>query len=390
MSGGPIWSGVISSAIVSSPRVLILTASVGEGHDAPTRTLSAQLRRECPDVEILAEDALAVMGRTVRVFSERAPRIMFFRGEWLWDLGYAITARFGPTRRMSQALLVRLAKDGLLGLVTTHQPDVVVSLFPQSTEVLGRLRRRGRLRTPLVAGITDLAGLWYWATPGADVHLVTHPESIPEVRALSGPVADVRCVHGFTTPEILEPRRREDARRALSLPVEGKIAIVSGGGWGVGQIAEALDVCLAEPGIDLVACLCGRNDDLRGRLTKRYLGEPRVRVEGFTDQMSDWLAAADVLVHSTGGLTMLEAQMRGCPAISYGWGRGHIRLHNEAFRRFGLVRVADTEAELAAALQDTLSAPRVVSFDFAALPSAASIVLARAGWNRERISRMSH
>ena len=29
--------------------------------------------------------------------------------------------------------------------------------------------------------------------------------------------------------------------------------------------------------------------------------------------MPDWLAAADALVHSTGGLTVLEALMRGCP-----------------------------------------------------------------------------
>ena len=55
--------------------------------------------------------------------------------------------------------------------------------------------------------------------------------------------------------------------------------------------------------------------------------------------MSEWLAAADALVHSTGGLTVLEAYMRGCPTISYGWGRGHIRVNNAAFRRFGIAEV---------------------------------------------------
>ena len=54
--------------------------------------------------------------------------------------------------------------------------------------------------------------------------------------------------------------------------------------------------------------------------------------------MSDWLAAGDALVHSTGGLTVLEAHVRGCPTISYGWGRGHIRANNEAFLRFGYRR----------------------------------------------------
>ena len=95
--------------------------------------------------------------------------------------------------------------------------------------------------------------------------------------------------------------------------------------------------------------------------------------------MPDWLAAADVLVHSTGGLTILEAQMRNCPAISFGWGRGHIRDHNAAFSRFGLARVADSNAELRHALGETLAEPQVKKFDFASLPSAASVVLELAG-----------
>ena len=103
-----------------------------------------------------------------------------------------------------------------------------------------------------------------------------------------------------------------------------------------------------------VVCLCGRNEDAALAAPARFAGETRVRVEGFTEQMTEWLAAADALVHSTGGLTVLEALMRGCPAISYGWGRGHLRLNNEAFRRFGLAQVAGTPAELRVALRRAL------------------------------------
>ncbi len=61
---------------------------------------------------------------------------------------------------------------------------------------------------------------------------------------------------------------------------------------------------------------------------------------GFTDQMSDVLAAADALIHSSAGLTVLEAIIRGCPVISYGFGYGHVRASNEALERFGLAQVA--------------------------------------------------
>ena len=97
-------------------------------------------------------------------------------------------------------------------------------------------------------------------------------------------------------------------------------------------------------------CLCGRNAELREQLEHDFAGDARVRVEPFTDEMPDWLAAADALVHSTGGLTVLEAMMRGCPAISYGWGRGHVRAHNRAFVRFGLAQVATTPGALRSAV----------------------------------------
>jgi UDP-N-acetylglucosamine:LPS N-acetylglucosamine transferase len=100
-----------------------------------------------------------------------------------------------------------------------------------------------------------------------------------------------------------------------------------------------------------------------------------VRLLGFTDQVPDLFAAADALVHSTAGLTVLEAIQRGCPAISYGWGRGHIRANNRAFKRFGLADVATTPAELAAALRRALARRREPDLSFAELPSGGSVLL---------------
>jgi UDP-N-acetylglucosamine:LPS N-acetylglucosamine transferase len=171
----------------------------------------------------------------------------------------------------------------------------------------------------------------------------------------------------------------DEARAALGLPLEGRIVLVSGGGWGVGDVEGAVDEALAVHGVSQVVSLCGHNAELRSRIERRFRTEPRVRVEGFTDEMPEWLAAVDVLVHSTGGLTVLEALMRGCPAISYGWGRGHVRVNNRAFRRYGLARVVSSRSDLGAALRSTLSVPRRIDPRFAALPSAASFVLALAG-----------
>jgi UDP-N-acetylglucosamine:LPS N-acetylglucosamine transferase len=357
-------------------RVLILTASVGEGHDLPARTLASQLRAESPEVEVAIEDGLRAMGRAFVLINERAPSVVFHRFQWLWDAAFLVFVKFRPTRRLTQALVRRVGSGGVLRLVESIRPDVVVSVYPMTTEVLGGLRRRGQLDVPVVAAITDLAMMHYWAAPGIDLHIVTHPESIDEVRAIAGADAMVEAVHGLTRPEFGRPCDRSDARRTLELPADGKVVLVSGGGWGVGDLDGAIDTALADADVELVACLCGRNEVLRTRLAERYAAEPRVRLVGFTDQMSEWLGAADALIHSTGGLTVLEAYVRGCPTISYGWGRGHIRANNDAFRRHGFADVVASQRELARALRGALASRPVPGLAaLAALPSAASLVL---------------
>jgi UDP-N-acetylglucosamine:LPS N-acetylglucosamine transferase len=299
--------------------------------------------------------------------------------QWLWDVGFWLFVRSAPTRALTQGLLTRFGAPGLLRLIGARGPEVIVSVYPNVTEVLGRLRRTGRLSVPVVAAITDLAAMHYWASRGVDVHLVSHRESIEEVRSIIGAAVPVHCVHGLTAAEFRVPRAQDTARRTLGLPASGKIVLVSGGGWGVGDLLGAVEEALVVPTVSCVACLGGRNEALLARLWSHFGGDPRVRVVGFTDLMPEWLAAVDVLVHATGGLTVLEANMRGCPAISYGWGRGHVRVNNDAYRRFGLADVAGSRGELHAAIVRALERGRTPPNGLDGLPSAASIVLATAG-----------
>jgi UDP-N-acetylglucosamine:LPS N-acetylglucosamine transferase len=262
-------------------------------------------------------------------------------------------------------------------LIEAERPDVVVSTYPGVTDVLGRLRRRGRLRVPAVSAITDLAALRYWSHPGIDLHLITHPESAEEVRLIAGET-DVVAVRGLNSPDFLQPLDREEARRRLELPAEPKLVAVSGGGWAVGDLEGAV-VAALDAGAGLVVALCGRQEAVKARLEADFGHDERVQVWGFTDQMGELLAAADALVHSTAGLTVLEAHVRGCPTISYGWGRAHIRANNRAFTRFGLAEVAPDRRTLRDALGRALARRQEPDLTFAELPSAASVVLDRFG-----------
>jgi len=353
--------------------VLIISADIGEGHDLPARAVAREFRDEDPDAQVSVVNGLPAMGPVMTGLLRDNSAFMFRWVPWLFDLQYRLFMNFAPTRWTARRLLTFFGKRGLLRLIRAHDPDVIVSTYPGVTAILGELRRRGALGVPCYSSITDLAGLQYWAHPGIDLHFITHPESTEEVERIAGP-ASVRWAKPPTSPAFLTPRSRAEARKGLGLPVEGTVIGVSGGGWGVGDLIGATQAALEVPDAT-VLCLCGRNDEIRRRVSQRFPGDPRLKVMGFTDRMGDVLAAADVLIHSSAGLTVLEAIIRGCPVISYGFGYGHVNASNHALERFGLAQVARRQRDIAPALERALAGRPAPDESFAKRPSTASLVL---------------
>ncbi|MFL5780478.1 MAG: MGDG synthase family glycosyltransferase [Thermoleophilaceae bacterium] len=355
------------------PRILIVSADIGEGHDAPARVLAAGIREERPGAVVEIVDGLDAMGALIARVVRDGTTILFGRFAFMYDFEYWLIVHFPPARWLAGALMYLVGGRGLLRAIRRFRPDVVVSTYPGTTDVIGRFRLDGYLRVPTVSAITDLAALRYWAHPGVDLHLITHPESTGEVRGIA-PRSRVEWVRGLTSPGCLDEFDKRAARRSFDLPEDGPVVLVSGGGWAVGDLAGAAEVARSVDGTTVV-CMCGRNDTVRSAIEERFARDPRVRAIGFTDRMCDLLAAGDVLVHSTAGLTVLEALMRGTSPISYGWGMAHIRINNRAFAEHGLADVAATLAELDAAIRRALANPRSPDRSAAQRPTAASVVL---------------
>ncbi|MDE3130428.1 MAG: NAD-dependent epimerase/dehydratase family protein, partial [Acidobacteriota bacterium] len=364
-----------SDEVEACPRkVLIISADIGAGHDLPARSIAREFKQEDPDAFVAVVNGLPAMGPVATTVLRENSAFVFRWIPWLFDLQYRLFMDLPPTRWLASKLLTGAGRRGLGRLIRAHDPDLIVSTYPGTTQVLGEMRHTGRLKIPVYSSITDIAGLRYWAHPGIDLHLVTHPESVEEVERIAGP-GSVRWSRPPTHDAVLEPRSRDAARATLGLPAGRPLIAVSGGGWGVGDVAGAVEVALAVvPDAD-VLCLCGRNQLLRERVSERFAGDPRVCVLGFTNRMGEILAASNVLIHSSVGLTVLEAIIRGCPVISYGFGYGHVRVSNQALERFELAQVAGSQAELGPAIERALAERPQPNPTFAARPSSAALIL---------------
>ncbi len=328
----------------SAVRVLILSCEEGEGHASAARTLERELRTQ-RGVHVIVQDALlGGLGRVIPLFSRDVYRLQLRWAAWTYGLEYFVFTRLAPTRWLARFGLALLGARPLLRMIEEHSPNVVVSTHPSVTNVLGYLRRTGRLDAPTVATVTDFGVHPLWASRGIDLHLVMHEVCAATVDRIAGR-GRVEIAAPIVAPEFRTRKSRAEARQALGLPSQGFVVVVSGGGWGVGDVASAVAAALRVTDATVV-CLTGRNERLQARLEDNFAAEPRVRVLPFTNLISELLAAADALVDATVGVTCLEALEAGCRIVVFGMPPGHSRENARALVSLGLAERANNQEEL--------------------------------------------
>ena len=365
--------------MANEPRnVLILSADIGEGHDAPARAIQREFREEEPEARVMIANGLTAMGGILTSVVRDSSVVTFKWFPWIFEIQYWLLMKIPPTRWLSQKLLSMLGARPLMRIINAHDPDLIISTYPGVTSVLGNMRLNGKLLTPTIADITDLAGLHHWAHKGIDLHTVTHRESTETVEKIAGK-GSVRWAQPPTTPAFLNPPSREEAREMLGLPLDCPVIIVSGGGWGVGDVTGGIEESLAVDDAQVVA-LCGRNEAVKEALEVKFGSEPRLRIEGFTSEMATFLSAGDILIHATGGLTALEAMICGTKVISYGFGVGHVRENNKEYVHLGLAQVVKKRSDLPAAIAEALAQPTVRDPRYAQLPTAATLSREMTRW----------
>lgn len=359
-----------------SVRAVVVSTDVGESHAVMARALVRELEAR-PDVRsVTLLNDFDVLGRRLSNTLTRGYRFHLGRVKWSYDLAYRLFTGLGAAKRFGELSLYALGGRAMARALAPPEPDVVVSTHPVLNPVLAGLRTSGRLRCPVASVVGPIGGHDFWALPGLDLHLVLYEQAIPSVERLGGP-GSARAARPLISSQFFEPLSPAAARAALALPEERRFVLVSGGGWGVGDIAGAIGACLALPGRSVIA-IAGRNAALHSTLQSRHGYDPRVSVLGYTTQMRELLSAADAFVTTTAGSSLQEARACGCPTVCYGFLIGHVRDNVNAAAEHGIARVATDPVELTRELDGALGEGRRPIPSYGRLPTAASLTVALA------------
>ncbi len=356
-----------------TPRVTIVSASVGAGHDGAAAELARRLTGQGFLVD--RHDFLDLLPARIGPALRRAYAAQLRSAPATWGPVCAAMGRHGSAAAMVSALAGRR-----LGRVLADRPAAVVATYPLAAQTLARLRRGGLLDAPVVTYLTDLSVHPLWVADGVDAHLALHPVAAEQAWRLGA--AGLHVTAPAVGPDFRPATAAERwaARRRFGLPA-GPLALIVAGSWGVGEVAQtARDV--RATGLALPVVVCGSNEALRAEVAREGTG----LALGWVDDMAGLMRACDVVVQNAGGLSSLEARATGLPVISYRCLPGHGTTNAEALAAAGWAPWVRHPADLSPALQATLReapAARVpgsaVRPELCAAPDPAEVIAGLAG-----------
>jgi len=331
----------------SRPKVLVLTAGFGEGHNAAARAVVAACDEiQGPGTATLA-DLFALTSPRLNEISRQAYLRVINGMPRFWSRAYAWMDRSTLLPRTFSWLGRDLRK--LAQLVREDGPGVICSTYPVYAFLVEKLRRESLVDVPHFNVVTDsisINSLWWRA--GCSGWFVPNEDTASVMRA-AGVDASRLCVSGFPVDPVFNNRSPGDSPPDIAAAGRARVlVIVNSGSRAAASIARKL---LVEDTWE-VTCAVGRDDGLRRELQAvADLRRNPATILGWTREMPRLMMTHHVVVSKAGGATTQEAIAAGCPMIVTQVVPGQEEGNYELMRRHSAGLLATTPGEVAGALR---------------------------------------
>jgi processive 1,2-diacylglycerol beta-glucosyltransferase len=296
-------------------RILIATVTAGGGHLAAAAALEEAWRAAHPDDVVEKIDLLKLFSPLHRkIYSDGYVKLVESAPE-LWGMVFAKTDNPKLLRSLKriQRKFPSGSKHRFARFVRQFKPDVVLCTHYLPLETLTPLReKKGGIRPFVVCIVTDFEAHALWMESCVDLYCVAAEETKARLVARG---ADAKNVVATGIPIAAKFSSKPDAkvvRKQYGLRDDLPVLLVLSGGFGMGPVAEILAELDKAQGQFQTLVVTGRNEELRRELAAHDRKHP-THVLGFSTNMHELMAIADLIITKPGGLTTSEALAMGKP-----------------------------------------------------------------------------
>lgn len=296
-------------------RVLVLSCNTGEGHNTAGKAVQEQVRAAGHEADMY--DMMLLAGkRTSRLVGDCYVG-MVTHAPYLFHALYRAGEHISSSRRKSPVYYANcLMAKHLAGFLEHNPYDIIVTphLFPAETATY--MKKHHMLSQRVVAVATDYTCIPFWEETDCDYYILPHRDLAQEFADKGVPAEKLVPLGIPVGGSFAHKKDKQQARIDCGLPADRPAYLVMSGSMGFGRVnlfaAELVKSCREG---EQVVILCGRNKRMRALLDRQFASKDSVHVVGYTNRVSDYMDACDVVFTKPGGLSSTEAAAKRIPIV---------------------------------------------------------------------------
>jgi len=301
-------------------RVLVMSAAVGAGHMRAAQAVELAVRQLAPSATVKNLDILTltnaafrrVYGKAYLDLVNKAPHVLGY----FYDMLDRPSASGRNRSDRLRLLFQKLNLKSFTRMLQEEPYDLIINTHFLPAEIVASLRSDGKLGVPQATVTTDFETHRLWVNQPCDRYFTATDEGALYLQSWGVPAKDTFATGIPIHPVFSETKDRAGCLQRMGLKGDRPIVLQMAGGFGVGPIEQLYRALLeVKPGLEVVV-VAGRNEKVKAQLEAiRVPQRHRGKILGFTDQIDELMAVADLVVSKPGGLTTSETLARGAAMV---------------------------------------------------------------------------
>lgn len=295
-------------------KILILTCNTGEGHNSAAKAIAEQLERDGHSSVI--KDALAFASPWFSKMVCESYRAMVLRTPHAMSAIYKISKKTAnPKFKSLVYAATNLMSKKLYDVIIDSDIDAVICTHVFAAQAMSHIKKKRDPELPVYVVSTDYGFCPFFEEIRVDGYFIPM-EMLRSDFLRRGVKSDKIIVSGIpVSGKFMHPMDKATAREQLGVASDARVCIVMSGSMGFGDIYDMLDRVIDDmPENTRIFVLAGNNKKLYDGVNEEYDGSVVTPVS-FTNLVSVYMAAADVVVTKPGGLSSTEAMVSNTPLV---------------------------------------------------------------------------
>lgn len=300
---------------MSGKNILVVTASMGSGHNKAANAVAEAIKRKYPVNKI---NVIDFMSTETAYFNSLVKDIylkMLDHTPSVYEFFYKFTSDSTKGSTI-QSVFAHAMKKDMRELIKKYEADMVICTHPFPCAAASYLKQTGEINIPLITVMTDFCVHQFWLYKNIDIYFTAN-DLLKKEMVNQGLLEERIFVTGIPVGyNFREDYNRDDLLAKFKLEKDKPVALIMGGGLGLGGVKNAL--CQLErlkKDIQILV-ITGANVALWSEMNEyAQHSKHKIFVWGYSHNIQEFMSVATFLISKPGALTISEALTRELPMI---------------------------------------------------------------------------